>query len=81
MTRPWRAAASAAKLGRVDEVRRTDMGLFDKVKGLVRGNKKQIESGIDKGADMVTDKVGTEHADKVEKGADMAKDAVEKLAD
>ncbi|HEY3485026.1 MAG TPA: antitoxin [Ilumatobacteraceae bacterium] len=57
------------------------MGLFDKVKGLVRGNKKQIESGIDKGADMVTDKVGTEHADKVEKGADMAKDAVEKLAD
>ena len=57
------------------------MGLFDKVKGLVRGNKKQIESGIDKGADVVTDKIGAEHADKVDKGADMAKDAVEKLAD
>ena len=57
------------------------MGLLDKLKGLIRGNKKHIEAGIDKGADVVTDKLGDEHADKVDKGADMAKDAVEKLAD
>ena len=57
------------------------MGLFDKVKGLVRGNKAKVEDAIDKGADIVTDKVGAEHADKVDKGADMAKDAVEKLTD
>lgn len=57
------------------------MGLLDSIKGLTRGKKPQIKGGIDKGADVVGDKVGPEHADKVDKAAEMAKDVVDKLPD
>ncbi len=53
--------------------------MFDKVKGLVSKNKKHVTTGIDKASDVVEKKVGEEHADKVEKVAEQAKDAVEKL--
>ena len=56
------------------------MGLLDKVKGLTKGREKQIKQGIDKVADAVDDKAG-QHADKVQQGAEMAKDAVDKLPD
>ncbi len=54
------------------------MGLMDKIKGLIGGNKDKIKDGIDKASDAVESKAGS-HADKVQKGADMAKDAVDKL--
>lgn len=56
------------------------MGFMDSIKNLTRGRKPQIKDGIDKGADAIGDKAGT-HKDKVDKGAQMAKDAVDKLPD
>jgi ABC-type transporter Mla subunit MlaD len=64
------------------------MGLFDKLKGVkskaadvVEDNEEKIEDAIDKAADFVDDKTGGKHTDKIDKAADAAKSAVEKLAD
>ena len=54
------------------------MGIMDSVKGLFGGNKEKIKDGIDKAADVIDDKAGA-HADKVQKGAEVAKDAVDKI--
>ncbi len=57
------------------------MGMMDSVKGMFGGkNKAKTKDGIDKAADVVGSKAGA-HADKVDKGAEMAKDAVDKLPD
>ena len=56
------------------------MGFMDKAKQAVSGNKSKVKQGIDKTADVVDDKAGT-HADKVQQGAEMAKDQVDKLDD
>jgi hypothetical protein len=56
------------------------MGILDKIRGLLRGNKDTVKQGIDKTSNVVESKVGTKHADKVENVADKAKDAVDKLA-
>jgi len=56
------------------------MGIIDSIKSKLSGNKNQIKQGIDKAADVIDDKAGA-HADKVHKGANMAKDAVDKLPD
>jgi hypothetical protein len=50
------------------------MGILDKLKGLVRGNKSEVEKGIDKVADVAKDKIG--HDKEVDKAADTAKDAL-----
>ncbi len=55
------------------------MGILDKIKGLVGGNADKVEDGIDKAADLVKDKVGDEHADKVDMAAEKAKDVVDSL--
>ncbi|MCX6519784.1 MAG: antitoxin [Actinobacteria bacterium] len=57
------------------------MGLFDKVKGLVKGREKQINQGIDKVADVVESKIPDQHDAKVEQAAEKAKDFVDKLDD
>ena len=56
------------------------MGMLDSIKSKLGGSKNQIKQGIDKAADVIDDKAGS-HADKVHKGAKMAKDAVDKLPD
>ena len=48
------------------------MGLFDKAKKLVEGNKDKVADGVDKATDVVDDKTGgkhTEHLDKVDDAA------------
>jgi hypothetical protein len=57
------------------------MGILDSVKNLTKGKKPQIKQGIDKGADVIDDKVDADHRDEVAKAADVAKDAVDKLPD
>ena len=57
------------------------MGLLDKLKGLTKGHKKDINSGIDKVSDVVESKVPDQHDAKVESAAEKAKDAVEGLPD
>ena len=54
------------------------MGIMDSIKGLFGGNKEKVKDGIDKTADVVDDKAGS-HADDVQKGAEVAKDAVDKI--
>jgi MT0933-like antitoxin protein len=55
------------------------MGLLDKIKGLIKGNKSKVNSGLDKAKDVIGDKVGDKHAGKIEAGVDKAKDAINKL--
>jgi hypothetical protein len=55
------------------------MGLLDKLKGLLGGNKDKVKGGIDKVSDVVESKVGDKHAAKVDMAADKAKDAIDKL--
>ena len=48
------------------------MGLFDKAKKLIEGNKDKVADGVDKATDVVDDKTGgkhTEHLDKVDDAA------------
>jgi hypothetical protein len=54
------------------------MGLFDSIKSMFGGNKSQMKEGVDKAADVVASKAG-EHADKVEQGAEVVKDAIDKI--
>jgi MT0933-like antitoxin protein len=56
------------------------MGFMDKIKGLFRGHKQEVDSGIDKASDQIEKRVGGENAPKVEAVSDKAKDAVDKLA-
>jgi len=60
------------------------MGLLDKIKGMFKGNK-QVTDGaktaVDKGADVVKDKVPDQHDAKVDSAADKAKAAIDKLDD
>jgi hypothetical protein len=64
------------------------MGLLDKVKGLIKGNKKQAAVAVDKAkgavdqlSDVVEKKVGAKHADEVEKAAGKAKELIDKVDD
>jgi len=54
------------------------MGIMDSIKGLFGGNKEKVKDGIDTTADVVDDKAGS-HADDVQKGAEVAKDGVDKI--
>jgi MT0933-like antitoxin protein len=55
------------------------MGLMDTVKGWFGGNKDTVKGGVDKAGDAVDDKTGGKFTGQVDKGQDMAKDAVDKL--
>jgi len=55
------------------------MSIIDKIKGLVSKNAEKAPEAIDKVADVVDDKTGHKHTDKIDQAADKAKDLVEKL--
>jgi hypothetical protein len=55
------------------------MGLMDKIKGLVGGNKDRVSGGVDKAADVAKDKAPDQYDDKIDKAADTAKDQIDKL--
>ena len=50
------------------------MGLLDSVKNLFKGKEDQVNSGVDKVADVVDDKTGGEHTEHIEDAAEKAKD-------
>jgi len=55
------------------------MGLFDKAKAMLSGNKDKSKQGVDAAADQV-EKVTSDSQDaKVEQAAEAAKDAIDKL--
>ena len=55
------------------------MGLMDKLKGMVGGNKKQVDKGIDTAADKAQDMSGHKADAQIDSAADKAKDVVDKL--
>ena len=57
------------------------MGILDKIKGMFSKNKSGVNKGIDTAADQGKKVVPDAHDDKVDKAADAAKDAVNKLPD
>lgn len=57
------------------------MALLDTIKKALRGKGQQVEGAIDKAADLVDDKTGGQHTDKIDDVAEKAKDFVEKLDD
>ena len=56
------------------------MGIIDSIKSKLGGNKSQAKQGVDKAADVIDDKAG-EHGDKVQQGAEVVKDGIDKLPD
>lgn len=56
------------------------MGLLDKIKGLLSGNKNAVKGGIDKVADVVESKTPDSVDDKVEAAAEKAKDVIDNVA-
>jgi antitoxin protein of toxin-antitoxin system len=52
------------------------MGLFDKARKLAEEHADKVEQAIDKVADVVDDKTGGKYADKIDKGAEAAKNAL-----
>jgi MT0933-like antitoxin protein len=57
------------------------MSFLDKIKGLFKGKSKQVNQGVDKAADAVEAKTPDQYDDKVEQGAEVVKDQVNKLDD
>jgi hypothetical protein len=55
------------------------MSILDKVKDLLKGKSAQMDSAIDKAADVADDKTGGKYTEKIEDAADKAKDVVDKL--
>ena len=55
------------------------MGLLDKVKGMVSGNKDKSKQGVDTAAEQAEKVVPDEHDEQVEQAADAAKDQIDKL--
>ena len=53
------------------------MGLLDKIKGLLGGNKKAVTDAVDKVADVVESKTPDSIDDKVEMAAEKVKDVIE----
>jgi len=53
------------------------MGLLDKIKGLLSGNKDAVKGGIDKVADVVQSKTPDSIDDKIKTAAEKAKDVVD----
>lgn len=52
------------------------MGMLDKIKDLANKNKDKVADGVDKATDVVDDKTGGKHTDKL----DQVDDAAEKFA-
>jgi hypothetical protein len=57
------------------------MGILDKVKGLLSGNKAKVKQGVESGAEQVKKVVPDQHDAKVDQAADAVEQAIDKLAD
>ena len=55
------------------------MGLLDKAKGMLKGHEDQAKKGVDKGADFADDRTGGKYDDKIDMGAEKAKDQIDEM--
>ncbi|MFD1827516.1 MULTISPECIES: antitoxin [Mumia] len=66
-------------MGLLDKFKDNADGLKDKAQDLIKEHGDKIDQGIDKAADLASDKTGGKHDDKIDKGADALKDGVDKI--
>ena len=57
------------------------MGILDKIKGMLSGNKTKVKQGVDAGAEQVKKVVPDAHDAKIDQAADAVEGAVDKLPD
>ncbi len=57
------------------------MGLLDKVKSMIGGNADKVKDGIDKAGDMIDEKTGGKHTDKIDMAEDKIADVIDKVDD
>lgn len=57
------------------------MGILDRIKGLVSGNKGKVKQGVDTAAEQAKKVVPDDHDAKVDQAADAVEDAIDKLPD
>ena len=55
------------------------MGFLDKAKDAIQGKEAQLDSAIDKAADLIDNKTDQKHSKQIDQAAEKAKDLVEKL--
>ena len=48
------------------------MGIFDKAKDALSEHSEHVDTGIERGGDLVDDKTGGKYADRVDQGQDLA---------
>ncbi len=46
------------------------MGIFDKIKNLAGGNADKVKDGLEKAGDMIDEKTGGQHTDKIDMATD-----------
>jgi ABC-type transporter Mla subunit MlaD len=57
------------------------VGLLDTIKGALKGKGQQVDDAIDKAAEVIDDKTGGDHSDKIDDVAAKAKDVADNLTD
>jgi MT0933-like antitoxin protein len=68
-------------MGLLDQLKKNLPGLKKKAEDLVEEHDEQIKDGLDKAAKFANEKTGGKHRDKIAKGVDKAKDAIDDMAD
>jgi hypothetical protein len=67
-------------MGLLDKAKEQFGANKDKAQDLVQDHAPKIKDGVDKVADVVDDKTGQQHTDKIEGAADKVKDGIDKIA-
>lgn len=67
-------------MGFLDDIKSKAAGLKGTAEDLVKEHDDKIEGAIDKAAELVDDKTGGRHTDKIDKAHAKAKDAVDRIA-
>ena len=57
------------------------MGILDKIKGMLSGNKTKVKQGVDTGAEQVKKVVPDQHDATVDQAAEAVEKAIDKLPD
>ena len=55
------------------------MGFIDSIKKALQGKNDEAAKALDKAADVIDDKTGGKHTDKIDGAVDKAKDLVDKI--
>lgn len=68
-------------MGTFDKMKEAAEGLKDKAGDLISGGADKAKEGAEKAGDLIDEKTGGEHADKVDAAQDKANDLLDKAKD